>query len=301
MRFNPRRWGGKCAATTVLPGQNILDESAAEWNDSRRELEGYFRSPEDAPPKWLLMLRAYIDESGHESKGWMFIAGYLGNEEQWQDFVPKWKAALGQRKFLHMKELRWKKESTKRLLERLGPIPEACGLEGAMCGVRYQDYEDLVTGTAYERLIKGYIACLIPMVIQILRGIPKHERLELFLEEQRQYAPFADMALGLSIIPGHQWTTTTDGRPKLARWGFVPKGSTIMTDPADYLAFALRETWTDRKSRKAEWCRPILMAGRGEGYGVVMNRDMIRRVVMRSQMLAIYDTIDQQLRRVFKA
>jgi hypothetical protein len=34
-------------------------------------------------------MRAYIDESGHESMGWMFLAGYLGNEDQWGKFVER--------------------------------------------------------------------------------------------------------------------------------------------------------------------------------------------------------------------
>lgn len=53
---------------------------------NEEELDGYFDSPEDAPAKWLFMLRAYLDESGHESKGWMFIAGYFGNNDQWRAF-----------------------------------------------------------------------------------------------------------------------------------------------------------------------------------------------------------------------
>jgi hypothetical protein len=40
------------------------------------------------------MMRAYIDESGHEQKGWMFLAGYLGNKDQWCDFAKKWKVGL---------------------------------------------------------------------------------------------------------------------------------------------------------------------------------------------------------------
>jgi hypothetical protein len=90
----------------------------------------------------------------------MAIAGYIGNKEQWKLFVDKWKAGLGpQRKWLHMTDLRWKKDSTKKLLERLGPIPESCGLEGVMGGVRYADYEDLVVGTEDEKMMKGYHYC----------------------------------------------------------------------------------------------------------------------------------------------
>jgi hypothetical protein len=29
-----------------------------------------------------LMLKVYIDESGHDGRGWMFLAGYIGSEEQ---------------------------------------------------------------------------------------------------------------------------------------------------------------------------------------------------------------------------
>jgi len=66
------------------------------------------------------MLTAYLDESGQETKGWMFVAGFLGNDEQWKQFVPLWKEALGpQRRHLHMADLRWKKQRTKELLARL--------------------------------------------------------------------------------------------------------------------------------------------------------------------------------------
>jgi hypothetical protein len=63
-----------------------------------------------------------------------------------------------------MRELRWNSESTKRLLARLGPIPHDCGLKGMLGGVRFQDYEDLVSGQREEKLLKGYLAVLIPMV-----------------------------------------------------------------------------------------------------------------------------------------
>jgi len=265
------------------------------------EIAGYFGSPEDAPAKWVLMLRAYIDESGHESKGWTILAGYLGREEQWKAFVPKWREVLGpQRKFLHMKSLRWKKDSTRYLLKRLSPIPEACGLVGCVGGVRYQDYEDLVTGTPDEKLIRGYVVCLYAMVIQVLRGTPKDERIEFVFEEQRQYEPLVNVILPIiGTLPLHSsdkaWKTTSDGRLRLAKWGFVPKGSTLMTDPADYLAFGLREAWTDSKSKKAQWCKPILTAGSGEGYGSIMKRATIRTIINNAENEAIWLTVRQRL------
>jgi hypothetical protein len=253
------------------------------------------------PPTWLLMFRAYIDESGHESRDWMFIAGFMGREERWGEFIPKWQAGLGpQRKSLHMHDLRWSKESTRRLLARLGPIPSECGLEGMIAGVRFQDYEDLVSGRPEEKTLKAYLAALIPMIVQALRGIPDTERLELVFEQQNEYEPFANMALEWVAIPDHQWKRTVDGKPKLAKWSFVPKGSTSLTEPADYLAYALREVWTNKKSKKAQWCTPILAAGRGRGYGVILNRALIRKIITDSYMRASYQRIQRRINDFYR-
>jgi hypothetical protein len=245
------------------------------------------------------MLRAYLDESGHESKGWMALAGFIGRREQWLDFIPKWKAGLGpQRKSLHMTSLRWNRDRTRQLLARLGPIPESCGLDGVFGGVRYQDYEDLVVGTEDEKLLKGYITCMVPMVINILRGTPQDERVELVFEEQREYAPFAHMSLSiltLREVDSAAWKFTKDGKPRLAKWGWVPKGSTVMTDPADYLAFALREAWTDKTSKKAKWCNPIISSGNGEGLGGRMTRERIRRTIKKAQMMTIFQDIHEMV------
>ena len=240
------------------------------------------------------MLRAYLDESGHESKDWMALAGYIGHKEQWRKFTTQWKTGLGpQRKALHMNELRWKKDSTRILLERLGPIPEKCGLDGVMGGVRYQDYEDLVVGTDDEKIMKAYIACLIPMVINVLRGTPQDERIELVFEEQREYMPFTDLALRMFWIPSPSapWKFNKEGKPRLATWAWVKKHSTILTDPADYLAFALRENWSHPESKKAKWCMPILNSGRREALGRRMSRERIRRSIQNAQMMSIYQDI----------
>ena len=247
------------------------------------------------------MLRAYIDESGHESKDWMFLAGYFGAEDQWKVFAPKWQQALGpRRQSLHMRELRWNSESTKRLLARLGPIPDSCGLKGMIGGVRFQDYEDLVSGQREEKTMKGYIAVLIPMVLNTLRVIPPTERIELVFDQQDEYEPFANLALQWLATPDHPWRRTVDGKPKLAKWSFVPKGSTILTDPADYLAFALRAVRINEKSKKTQWCMPILRAGEGSGYGKVFTRAQIRKQIMDSYTMALIGRIEFVLSRLRK-
>src|SRR5256885_4609602 len=129
-----------------------------------KELDGYFSSPHDNPPKWMAMITAYLDESGHETKNWMFVAGFFGNDDQWKSLVPLWKEGLGtQRKHLHMKRLRWASNGTKNLLARLGPLPYQCSLQPTLAGVRAGDYEDLISGTPAQRLLKGYLVCIIPL------------------------------------------------------------------------------------------------------------------------------------------
>ena len=142
------------------------------------------------------MITAYLDESGHETKEWMFVAGFFGNGNQWNELIPLWKKALGrQRKNLHMTDLRWTGHRTKTLLSRLGPIPYKCKLQPVLAGVRTRDYEDLIDGTPAEKLLKGYLVCVIPMVVQLLRSIPRNERLELVFEQQSEYEPYAHTAL----------------------------------------------------------------------------------------------------------
>src|SRR5216117_2373707 len=95
----------------------------------RKDLDGFFSSPQDHPAKWLFMLTAYVDESGHESPDWVIVAGLLGNDDQWKQLATDCRLALGNRKRFHMKSLRWKHERTKKLLQTLGPLPAKCGLQ----------------------------------------------------------------------------------------------------------------------------------------------------------------------------
>src|SRR6266404_4490288 len=102
------------------------------------------------------MFTAYIDESGQELKrGWTFLAGFLGDEARWADFDEKWRIGLGsQRKSLHMSDLRWNYDKTRRLLARLGPIPQECKLDPVMAGARLEDYEDLLSDEPYKKELK---------------------------------------------------------------------------------------------------------------------------------------------------
>lgn len=223
------------------------------------------------------MIYGYFDESGHESVEYVVIAGFFGRGECWDAFVPNWKFAMGQRKTLHMTSLRWKKDSTRRLLKRLATIPEECGLQAAVGAVRVSDYADLVADDERAVRIKGYEAALAPLVINVLRGVPKDERIEFVFEEQREYAPSIASIMELAERLDMDYKVTSEGIPKLLKWGMVPKGTTVKTDPADYLAYAVRENLTNPETQKAKWSYPLIEASGHEIHGAILSRDEIRR------------------------
>ena len=204
-----------------------------------------------------------MDESGQESKNWVFIAGFIGNEDQWRKFVPAWREGLGNRKSLHMAALRFKKDRERRLLERLAPIPVNCNLEPLLGGIRISDYRDLfVNDTFQEKLNSGFICAFLPLMSQMLRWMPADERVELVFEQQDRYAGVLNFwlnsihsHLGRELMPV---LFTADGKPRIAKWSFVPKGSTCLTEPADYFVYSVAQYYKDKNSRRAQWCLPIL-------------------------------------------
>ena len=248
------------------------------------ELEGYFESPEDASPRWLLMLRAYLDESGQESKDLVVIAGFVGNKNAWTKLLAPWKSALGARESLHMSSLRFnlKKKNVRELLQRLAPIPVSCGLTPICGGIRVSDYEHLLPKNALlEKLHSGYISSLFPLLTHVLTWLPENERVEFIFEQQDTYSWLTDMVLGgLKTAPIPAFFTK-DGKPKLAKWGYVPKGSTPLTEPADFLAYTFLQHNRDPKSLRSQWCKPLQVSVDSVGIvGHVMTKQEAQREVL---------------------
>jgi hypothetical protein len=89
---------------------------------------------------------AYLDESGQEQHDWMFIAGYVGDEDAWAKFPELWAKALGpQRTHLHMKSLRFSKPREQKMLARAALVPKPCGLTPILATARLKDYADMLT------------------------------------------------------------------------------------------------------------------------------------------------------------
>jgi hypothetical protein len=260
-----------------------------EWQ-ADNVLSSAFRIPHDFPPKNLLMLTAYVDETGQEQDDWMLIAGYMGSDEAWKSLVGPWQNAIAPRKHLHMTNLRFKRDAERRMLERAGSIPSQCGLTQIVSGVRQADYKDLIVDTPFERLLSGYFFCCAALIIITVRHLPAGERLEIVFERQDRYGWIADVAL--KVISEH-WRSPDalleDGTPKLANWRFVSKGETILTEPADYLCYAYRQISRDGASTKAAWCAPILDAPDNNGGGYLLQRPEIRLIVTMGMLANFLD------------
>ena len=237
-----------------------------------------FETPHDCCPKRVLMLTAYLDETGHEGKDVVILSGFLGTAEQWGKCEAEWQAALKQRqrKHLHMAELRWSKPKRLRpLLSVLGPIPHAAGLQAVYSAVKIADFADLVDGTAMQKAMKGYFITLLGVADVITKNIPPEETFRLMLEVQTEYAAGAKQ-----IYHGARDSRTPDGKRKWESLEFIKKDESVLAEPGDYLAYAQLQQYRDPKSIKSELCAPILKMMRpGLGRNHLAEKETLRQFV----------------------
>jgi hypothetical protein len=217
----------------------------------------FFETPHDNKPDFMLNITGYVDESQHTGPGHAVVAGFWGNEEQWKSFADAWKVGLGKRHALHMKDLRWNgrgaKNNVRDLLARLGPIPYQYGLKPVYGAVKSSDFLDLVDGqTDFEKKLCGYSICL-SILLSRLTHLPPHAKIKIVCEQQTFYEPLAralfDSMSNLVAKDVHN--------PFFSEIGFIPKDASALTQPADFLAFAMGKYLDDRGSKKDLWCRPI--------------------------------------------
>ena len=223
------------------------------------------------------MLSAYLDECGQESKGLVIVAGFIGDKSAWDKCAAAWHDGFKgtQRKSLHLKKFRFERDSEKRLLEHLGPIPEECGLKRVSGSVNVADYHNLVAGTVAELHSQGYAVALVPLVLAIRDAIHSDERFEFIFEEQTALGFYRDKLLSLisymlSIDPALK-----DGvqKSQLVSWRTVTKGSTRLCEPADYLCYHLAHKSAEPDSVRTKWTAPIT------GNGKICIRHLTREKV----------------------
>jgi hypothetical protein len=138
------------------------------------------------------------------------------------------------------------------LLKRIGNVPKRCGLKPFVGSICEQDHRRMVSGTALEVIMEGYVLAILAMLDGLVRHVSTGERLEVIFERQETYAAQRERAL-------IHWQNThrrKSGKSILAKWGSIDKS--ILTEASDYLCYALYQRSVDPKSQKSILTSPIL-------------------------------------------
>jgi hypothetical protein len=234
------------------------------------EIADVLETPHDYPPKWALMLTAYFDESFQSGNGYVVMAGFLGDKESWEKCAEAWRLGLGKKKKLHMKQLNWKYAGRyKDLLEKLGAIPHACGLQPIFTAVRLSDYA--IAKHVSKTFRHGYFVSLAAAAMVVLETLPKGERVKLVFETQAAYAAVRDAVLQLiQDMPDYK-----KKRKKLLL-GWESSAKSILLEPSDYLAYAIMQTLADPLSERAQLCAPILRQGKKRIGGKLTEKEVAK-------------------------
>ncbi len=228
--------------------------------------------PHDRPSaRYLCVLTAFLDESGTHDKDLCVVAGFLGTDEQWVTVEEQWVQGLKKhnRKALHMKSLRWSKpHRLVPLLQTLGPIPVRCGLTRIFGVIRFADYEDLLPNdTDVKATMSPYMIAAGWCFARTFKNIPNTERVNFVFERQDKYSPW-------KYLPEFLFGTIFQKRIAIS---YVDKDCTPLTQPADYLAFAIRYMQISPRSNKAQMTKSIV--GDGKGYGAQVSKDYMRHSI----------------------
>jgi len=222
------------------------------------------------------MLTAYLSKNEPSTLSeYVAVAGFYGQDDQWNALSFSWKQALGRRKALRMKTLRIdsRPQRAKCLLDGLAPIPERNGLKPLCSLVRVADYRDLIKdGTQATTALAGYLACLSTILIALNHAVPGHENIKVVCEIQRGHEAEAIRMFRI-VTKG----MADPAKPYFSGIEFIQKDSSVFTQPADFLAFAARRWREDKKSVAATMCRPIL--GNRAALGYEISRPLARDIV----------------------
>jgi hypothetical protein len=228
------------------------------------------------------MLTVYFDESFEAGNGHVVVAGFMGNKESWVKCAQEWRVALATKQSLHMKTLRWKYPNrNKKLLEDLGAVPHACGLQPFFASVKLSEYR--IAQHVPKTFQNGYFVSLCVAVMALLANLPRGERLELIFEQQHQYAAVREAALEvISRLPVYR----VKRRKMLAKWSSSIKS--IFLEPSDYLAYAIMQTLVDKHSIRSKFCSPILSQGK-KRIGGKLSHEQVAKIIplMRKQTLIL--------------
>lgn len=214
------------------------------------------------------MIFGYFDESGEEGDGYFVVAGLVGRQKDWKNFLRLWRKELGGRPSLHLAEMRLgSSKAAKRhgdLLLRLGSVPSRANLHAFAGSVRTGDYTDKTKGTIAEIGLAGYNVALYAMIDAVLESkrLPKRERIEFTFEDQIQFA-VPRVAAFHSFRQSEKYKTC-HGKSRVGKDSSTAKSPLL--EASDYLAYAILQQLIDPDSQKARITAPILEACKPIGH-----------------------------------
>lgn len=225
------------------------------------------------------MLTAYFDESGIvDDQQLCIVAGFIGNEAQWGSFAADWIPAIRPRPHLHMKKLRWKQHPAKVAndLARLGPIPHRYNLRPVWAGMWHIDYFNFMKGRVRSDCTNPYMACAMRCMARVMEHIAEDDRVLFVFDRQDVH----DNVIRSMFPTVFRWD---DFDPRVEDVTMAPRppygsklSKNVCFDPADYLAFELREYHLDKDSFKAKAGVSIL--GDGDMHGDIYKPDHVKEM-----------------------
>lgn len=229
----------------------------------------------------MALLTGYFDESGiHEGDHWCVVAGFVGNDAQWQALAAEWIPAIKPRSNLHMKQLRWNKHPQKiaQLLSKVGPIPAKYNLQPVMAAIRWSDYTSIMKDKVNEQFTTPYMFCAHLCMITALFEIVGSDDV-IFLFDRQEGMRKATMEKLRDIV---YKKIGVDRR--VQNVDFIPRRTTVCLDPADCLAFTLHHQGLAHKSDKATFGASIFGSKGAKGiHGGKVHPSQLRWLVKDAQ------------------
>lgn len=129
------------------------------------------------------MLRAYLDDSGSDSKSQYYVlAGWVATVPAWESLTDDWQAAL----MLHPplayikateaygmsgEFLGWGKDEISGRLAIFGEIVRKHVIAGGGAAVRKQDYEEIIRGKVSKRFDSPYFVCFVSAITILVKHL----------------------------------------------------------------------------------------------------------------------------------
>jgi hypothetical protein len=210
----------------------------------------------------MALLTSYFDESGVHETGPCVVAGFVGNDAQWGAMIADWIPALKQRKNLHMRKLRWNQKPDKiaSLLSTLGPIPHKYNLRPVVSAIKWSDFNAIARGKVDSQFANPYIMCAYCAISVVLLEVAADDEVY-FLFDRQEGTRKETMDRMRDII--FEWI----GVDRRVRGiDFMSRENTVCLDPADYLAYIVRERSLDMSSFKSQAGASIIGPGGNGGW-----------------------------------